>query len=424
MSAAHPPSDAPACASTSRVSTFRALVTGGANGIGWAICQRLAADGYRVALADLDGAAAAARARELGQDHLALPVDLTDPRAAANLPGWAVTELGGLDVVVNNAGMTVLNGQPLTALPEADFDRLVALNLTAVQVISSTAAELLPPGGRIVNLASGASWRPLALRGPYSATKAGILAYTRALAAELAPRGITVTAAAPGYTRTPLVEALSKAGRVDLQAVAAGIPMGRIAEPRDIAATVSFLASPQAAPFTGEALLVDGGGSIGPAPDGQSPEPGRAKGGDLAVLGAFDGAPGRATSLAKLSECRTLGGLIDAEGLAPMAPAESLQRARETALAVAAHPGRSADCALLFVSAPAQDAAAQAAAAARAMLARTLALEWAPAGIRVNALTWHGPSLDGLAPLCRFLSGGDAGFITGQSLNAGGTGLP
>jgi NAD(P)-dependent dehydrogenase (short-subunit alcohol dehydrogenase family) len=405
-----------------------ALVTGGANGIGWAICQRLAADGYRVALADLDSAAAANRIATLGAAHRALPVDLTDRQAAANLPGQVVSEMGGLDVVINNAGMTVTDGQPLTTLPEADFDRLVALNLTAVEAICATASGLLPLGGRIVNLASGASWRPLALRGPYSATKAGIMAYTKALAADLAPRGITVTAVAPGYTRTPLVEALEAAGRVDLARVAAGIPMQRIAEPEDIAATVAFLAGPDSAAFAGGTLLVDGGGSIGPAPQAEAPRSGTAAQGEIAILGALpdatEQADERAIDRAALTGFGPMSALIDAEGLAGLGPADSLARARQTALACAGHSDRTAGFALLFVSAAGTGPAASAAEAARAMLARTLALEWAPAGMRVNALTWHGHTTDGLAAACRFLTGPDAGFITGQALHAGEVGSP
>ena len=111
-----------------------ALVTGGANGIGWAICQALAARGYRVAIADLDLAAAQERAQTLGPDHLALGVDLTDANAASALPGQAAQALGRLDLVVNNAGMTDTTGKSIATLPEDRFDRLVALNTDVVSV--------------------------------------------------------------------------------------------------------------------------------------------------------------------------------------------------------------------------------------------------------------------------------------------------
>ncbi|WP_010142346.1 SDR family NAD(P)-dependent oxidoreductase [Oceanicola sp. S124] len=244
-----------------------ALVTGGASGIGRAICTRLAADGYRVALADIDSARAHAAAAELGAGHAAFSIDLTQAAQAQALPGKVCKALGGLDLVVNNAGMTDSSGRGIACLPEADFARLVQLNLVAVEKICQAALGLLAPGGRIVNLSSGAAYRPLALRGPYSATKAAVTALTAALDAEAAPRGLRVSAVAPGYTLTPLVEDLAAAGRVDLEAVAAGIPLGRIAQPRDIAAAVAFLGSAAGAALGGQTLVVDGGGQLGTAPD-------------------------------------------------------------------------------------------------------------------------------------------------------------
>ena len=253
----------------------RALVTGGANGIGWAACRELAKRGYRVALADIDGNAVRERAAELGEGHVALALDLTERGAASALPARAAAGLGGLDVIVNNAGVTDSSGRSLVDLPEAAFDRLVDLNLSAVEAICDASRTVLPAGSAIVNLASGASFKPLALRGPYSATKAGIAALTRASRDPFAALGIGISAVAPGYTRTPLVDELHRTGRVDLDKVIAGIPLGRMATPEDIASVIAFMASPEGGVLAGETILVDGGGLAGPAPAGAAPRGGR-----------------------------------------------------------------------------------------------------------------------------------------------------
>lgn len=412
----------------STASGRRALVTGGAHGIGRAICRRLAADGVRVAVADIDAEAARQLVAQLGPRHVALAVDLTDPEAATTLPARAAAELGGLDVIVNNAGGTVSSGQSLIDLPAAAFDGMVALNLTALErICAAAAAVVLGPGARIVNLASGAAYRPLALRGPYSATKAGVVALTAALAEDLAPRGIGVSAVAPGYTRTPLVEELHRAGRVDMDKVAAGIPLGRLALPEDIASVAAFAASPEGGVISGQTLLVDGGGQAGPAPQDAAPERGTAPDGATAVLCSSDtidiAVPGVATTLtdrAALDGAGPLAAVIDAEAFgASPGPAEALERALLTARACAALPNRARAFTLLFVSDEGDGPAARAAVAARAMLSRTLALEWASSDLRVNTVIWRGSSRRGLGALCRFLTRPDAAFMTGQVVQAG-----
>ncbi|MEZ5806260.1 MAG: SDR family oxidoreductase [Zhengella sp.] len=404
-----------------------ALVTGAANGIGWATCRQLAAGGYRIALADIDGEAARARAGELGPGHVALPVDLTDRAAASALPARAVAALGGLDVIVNNAGVTDTSGKSIADLPEAAFQRLVDLNLLAVEAICAAAADILQAGSAIVNLASGASWRPLALRGPYSATKAGIVALTQAWANRLAPRAIAVAAIAPGYTRTPLVEELHRAGRVDLDKVALTIPLGRLAMPEDIASVIVFAASHEGRSISGETLLVDGGGSAGPPTPGTAPEPGSKPQGRIAVIGggpAFAGETSneivRLADPAQIGAAGPLRAVIDMRLLNERTgAAAALGAVRETALACAAHKARTRDFALLHVLGEGDRPETAAAIAASEMLARTIALEWAPAGIRVNALRWRGETPDGLDPLCRFLVGAGAGMIVGQAIAAG-----
>ncbi|MCC5969077.1 MAG: SDR family oxidoreductase [Pararhodobacter sp.] len=400
-----------------------ALVTGGAGGIGWAICQRLADAGYRVIIADLDADAARDRAADLGTGHAALGVDLTDPQAAAALVARAAElSRGGLRLVVNNAGMTDSGGHTLCAMPQAAFERIVALNLTAVERICMAAQEALKPGGVVINIASGAAWRPLPLRGPYSATKAALAALTKALGPAFAARGLRIGGVAPGYTLTPLVEELHRTGQLDLDAVAAGIPLGRLAMPHDIADAVAFMASDAGAVMAGQTLLVDGGSAQGQAPRTGAPEPGTQAGpGEMVWLGAPDDATGFVpASFENLSTITPLGAVIDATHRhGGTAPADVLTGARDTARACAAHPSRSRDFALVFVFAPGDTPLDRAAQAAQAMLARTLALEWAHAGLRVNAVAWRGGDDKDLAALCRFLAGPGASYITGQTITAG-----
>lgn len=400
-----------------------ALVTGGAGGIGWAICQRLAGAGYRVIVADLDADAARQRATDLGTGHAALGVDLTDPQAATSLVARTQEQAGGaLRLVVNNAGMTDSGGHALTAMPQAVFDRIVALNLTAVQEICAQAQEVLKPGGVVINIASGAAWRALPQRGPYSATKAALVALTEALAPAFAVRGLRIGGVAPGYTLTPLIEDLHRTGRLDLEAVAAGIPLGRLATGHDIANAVAFMASDAGAVMVGQTLLVDGGSAQGQAPQTGAPERGTQAGpGALVWLGAPNDATGFVpASRESLGTIRPLGAVIDGTHRhGGAAPADVLNEARETARACAAHPARSRDFALVLVCAHGDTPRGRAGQAAQAMLARTLSLEWAHAGLRVNAVAWRGSDEKDLAALCRFLAGPKAGYITGQTLVAG-----
>ncbi|MCC6000802.1 MAG: SDR family oxidoreductase [Pararhodobacter sp.] len=406
-----------------------ALVTGGAGGIGWAICQRLARAGYRVIIADLDSALAHQRAAPLGAAQAVLAVDLTDAQAAGSLIDRAlVLARGRLQLVVNNAGMTDSGGHALCVMPDAAFDQIIALNLTAVERICAAALERLAPGGVVINIASGAAWRPLPLRGPYSATKAALVALTETLAAPFAAHGLRIGAVAPGYTLTPLVEELARAGRVDLGAVAAGIPLGRLARPEDIAHAVAFMASSEGAVLDGRTLPVDGGISQGQAaPATAAPAPGRHEApGTVAWLGHPPAKPDALalSSLSALKGIRPLAAVVDA-GVpeSDASPASMLARAREIARACAAHPARCRDFSLTFVIRTGTKPAERAAQAGQAMLARTLALEWAGAGMRVNALNWREDNRKrdgmGLEELCSFLCSPEAGYITGQTIDAG-----
>jgi NAD(P)-dependent dehydrogenase (short-subunit alcohol dehydrogenase family) len=236
------------------------LITGAAAGIGWAAARRFAAQGARVLIADIDAAKAAIRAA-----HGFFGVDMAQPEQVAEMVRYCVSRLGGLDILVNNAGRTDTDGIGVVDQPVSVFENLVAVNLRGSLVAAEQAAAVMRTsgGGAIVNVASGAALRPVPFRNGYSASKAGVLAMTRHHACAWARDGIRVNAVAPGYTRTELVEALIARGSIDPVAVARRIPLGRMAAPEEIAATIAFLASPRASSLTGSTFLVDGGSLLG-----------------------------------------------------------------------------------------------------------------------------------------------------------------
>src|SRR6218665_1360029 len=229
-----------------------ALVTGGASGMGLATVERLARDGFRLALIDRDRALAdkeTARLHALGLDVACHVLDLTDEAAVRALPP--------ITALVNNAG--AFDERPFLEVSSADFRRAYEINLIAVATLTQASVQRMPGGGRIVNIASraylGARNHP-----HYVASKAALVGYPRASALELAPRGILVNAIAPGLIATPMLRALSPAR---LRAQLALQPTGQAGRPEDIAQAVSFLVAPQTGFITGQVLLVDGGKSLG-----------------------------------------------------------------------------------------------------------------------------------------------------------------
>ncbi|MGF7150358.1 3-oxoacyl-[acyl-carrier protein] reductase [Sphingomonas zeicaulis] len=236
-----------------------AIVTGGSKGIGAAIARRLARDGFSVLVNyghDRDAAdeIVAAIVAEGGQ-AVAAPADLTDPASATALFDAAEQAFGGVDVLVNNAGMMGLG--PIAEIDDAAFERQVSLNLGGVFRGMREAARRLRDGGRIISFSSSVVGLYQPGYGVYAATKAGVEAITHVLAKELGSRGITVNAVAPG----PVATALFLDGKTDEQvaAIARMNPFGRLGQPDDIAAAVAFLAGPDGAWINGQTIRANGG---------------------------------------------------------------------------------------------------------------------------------------------------------------------
>ena len=237
-----------------------ALVTGGAKGIGRAVCLALAEKGMDIAVNYAGSAAAAeetaAACRALGVRAVTLQADVRRPENCQKLVEDTVAALGRIDVLVNNAGITA--DTLMLRMTEADFDNVLATNLKGAFFCTKAASRhmMRQRYGRIVSISSVVGLHGNAGQTNYAAAKAGLIGLTKSVAKEYAARGITANVVAPGFIDTDMTAAMPDSARA---AAAASIPAGKVGDAKDVAAAVAFLAGEQAGYITGQVLCVDGG---------------------------------------------------------------------------------------------------------------------------------------------------------------------
>lgn len=249
------------------------LVTGAARGIGQAIANRLAANGSQVVFTDIDGdGAMLASAQVAGGVSLQMDVTKSDDVQAAIRQ--TVEQFGRLDILVNNAGVNTLAGRvTIDQYPRAEWDRILAVDITGVYEVSKAAATVMRKqgAGRIINIASIVGLVPLRLQCAYVAAKAGVVNLTRAMALELGPLGILVNGIAPGSTLTDGTRQLFYGDdglmREAAQRMLDHVPLGRPGTVEEIAVAALFLADPENSYMNGHILTVDGGWTAGYARD-------------------------------------------------------------------------------------------------------------------------------------------------------------
>lgn len=239
------------------------IVTGGGKGIGKVYCQSFAAAGALVVAADIDGEAAAATARGIaaeGGEAVAVTTDVSEPESVRAMAEAALDRFGAIDVLVNNASlMSALPRASWLEIPVEEWDRVMAVNLRGVFLCCRAVFPAMREQGRgkIVNISSNRVWEGTPNRLHYTASKAGVVGLTRALAREVGEYGITVNAVTPGLTLSDTQIASSSSRHI--AAAAAGRALGRPQYPDDLVGTVMFLASPASDFITGQTINVDGG---------------------------------------------------------------------------------------------------------------------------------------------------------------------
>ncbi len=233
-----------------------AMVTGSTRGIGRAIARALAGSGAKVAVIGRDSAKAQAVAAEIGPGAMGFGCDVGDEQAVNATVAGIEKNLGPVDILVNNAGVTKDN--VFLRLSDADWDTVLEANLKGAfrTIRAATRGMMKRRWGRIVNISSVVGLTGNKGQANYAASKAGLLGLTKSIARELASRGITVNAVAPGFIETDMTAALSPEQR---DALTRQIPLERLGTPDDVAAAVLFLTSEGAAYITGQVLVVDGG---------------------------------------------------------------------------------------------------------------------------------------------------------------------
>lgn len=434
------------------------LVTGGASGIGWAAAQRFAAAGDRVMIADIDGGAAEACAARLGGAHGWVVCDVAAAGAAEGAVAEAVRRFGRIDVLVNNAGVIDSGGTQIIDQPLEALRRLLGINLLGMERMAVVAQGVMRGQaaveglrGVIVNMASGAATRAIPLRNGYSASKAGVVAMTRAQGIGWAGDGIRVNALAPGYIRTALVDELIRKGRVNPAAAESRTPLGRMGRPEEMAEVVYFLASPGARGMRASVLIADGASAAYGAADaapvqrGAAPvEPpegvpvvcvsgARTRMGAAALRGleaagvmavGVEGPEGIAAVAAAQGR---LDGLVNAAGTDGLEDAgldaeaqlaahlEPVFLASQVAGRIMLGQGYGAVVNLTGAGALAAGllpAGGAVAAGAVAMFARSMACEWGGSGVRVNALA-VGAGIDP-GGAAAFLVSPASGYVSGS----------
>jgi 3-oxoacyl-[acyl-carrier protein] reductase len=241
-----------------------AIVTGSGRGIGKAIAMKLAENGATLVINDVGDSAPAeqtvAEIKNLNRQAMAIMADVSSSAEVTKMVETAIATYGKVDILVNNAGIT--RDQLTMKMTDEEWDKVLAIDLKSVFLC--TRAVLRPMlkqrSGRIISMSSVVGIIGNAGQANYAAAKAGIIGFTKTIAKEVASRGITVNAVAPGFIDTPMTQVLPEERK---QALMANIPLGYLGTPRDIADTVTFLASEEARYITGQVISVDGGISLG-----------------------------------------------------------------------------------------------------------------------------------------------------------------
>jgi len=236
-----------------------AFVTGAGRGIGKAIARRLAEEGCRVALADLDEKSAHAAAGEIGAGSIGSGIDVARLQSVREAVAEAERRLGPVDVLVNNAGWD--KPEPFVQNSEETWDKIIAIDLRGpINCCRAVLDSMVARGrGRIVSISSDAGRVGSTGEAVYSGAKGGVIAFSKTLAREMARYSITVNCVCPGPTNTPMLQELAEHNPKLHEALKRAVPLHRVAEPEDIAAAVAFLASDDASYITGQALSVSGG---------------------------------------------------------------------------------------------------------------------------------------------------------------------
>jgi 3-oxoacyl-[acyl-carrier protein] reductase len=234
-----------------------AIVTGAARGIGAAVARQLAADGHRVAVADIDADAAKATASEIGDTAIGVRLDVTDNDSWQQVVAQVTSELGPITALVNNAGIAGRSA-PSWELSLEEWQQVLAIDLSGVFYGCRTVLPgMIEAGyGRIVNIASIAGKEGNPNAAPYSAAKAGVIGLTKSLAKEVATKGVLVNAVTPAVIATPILEQLTQQ---HIDYMTSRIPMGRVGQPEEVANLVSFLCSDKVSFSTGAVFDISGG---------------------------------------------------------------------------------------------------------------------------------------------------------------------